>query len=111
MEGPRGHRGTHREPAIVNLAAGDDSDGDSNRVYPAGGNVAGPDPCHCIAAVREFGRYRAWSRTTARTGLPETLEALLHAVHAHRNAIDERERFRVLGQDAREHAANGQDDG
>src|SRR4029077_20161809 len=25
MEGPRGHRGTHREPAIVNLAAGDDS--------------------------------------------------------------------------------------
>jgi len=44
MEGPRGHRGTHREPAIVNLAAGDDSDGDSNRVYPAiGGNVAGPE--------------------------------------------------------------------
>ena len=25
MEGPRGHRGTYREPAIVNLAAGDDS--------------------------------------------------------------------------------------
>src|SRR5258708_19704393 len=25
MEGTRGHRGTHREPAIVNLAAGDDS--------------------------------------------------------------------------------------
>jgi len=25
MEGPRGHRGTDREPAIVNLAAGDDS--------------------------------------------------------------------------------------
>ena len=23
MEGSRGHRGTHREPAIVNLAAGD----------------------------------------------------------------------------------------
>jgi hypothetical protein len=22
MEGPRGHRGTYREPAIVNLAAG-----------------------------------------------------------------------------------------
>ena len=43
MEGPRGHRGTYREPAIVNLAAGDDSDGDSNRVYPAGGNVAGPE--------------------------------------------------------------------
>src|SRR5258708_30663644 len=60
----------------------------------------------CIAAVREVGRYRAWSRTTARTGLPETLEALLHAVHAHRNAIDERERFRVLGQDAREHACD-----
>ena len=44
MEGPRGHRGTYREPAIVNLVAGDDSDGDSNRVYPAiGGNVAGPE--------------------------------------------------------------------
>ena len=25
MEGPRGHRGTYREPAIVNLVAGDDS--------------------------------------------------------------------------------------
>ena len=25
MEGPRGHRGTYREPAIVNLEAGDDS--------------------------------------------------------------------------------------
>src|SRR5258706_12842091 len=25
MEGPRGHRGTYREPAIVNLAVGDDS--------------------------------------------------------------------------------------
>src|SRR5258708_15172486 len=43
MEGVRGHRGTHREPGIVNLAAGDDSDGDTNRVYPAGGNVAGPE--------------------------------------------------------------------
>jgi hypothetical protein len=44
MEGPRGHRGTHRELAIVNLAAGDDSDGDSNRVYPGiGGNLAGPE--------------------------------------------------------------------
>ena len=30
--------------AIVNLAADDDSNGDSNRVYPAiGGNVAGPE--------------------------------------------------------------------
>src|SRR4029077_10505714 len=26
MEGPRGHRGAYREPAIVNLAAGDDSE-------------------------------------------------------------------------------------
>src|SRR5258708_34581444 len=60
----------------------------------------------CIVAAREVGRYRAWSRTTARTGLPETLEALLHAVHAHRNANDERERFRVLGQDARERTWN-----
>src|SRR6266404_9833120 len=25
MEGPRGHRGTYREPAIVNLAVADDS--------------------------------------------------------------------------------------
>jgi hypothetical protein len=30
---------------------------------------------------------------------PHRLEIPLHAVDAHRNAVDERERFRVLGED------------
>jgi hypothetical protein len=35
--------------------------------------------------------------------LSDGLEVALHAIHTDRDAIDERERFRVLGQDRREH--------
>jgi len=36
--------------------------------------------------------------------LPHRVEVSLHAIHADRDAINQRERFRVLGQDRREHA-------
>jgi len=62
MEGPRGHRGTYREPAIVNLVAGDDSGCSLDPLLPIEGSGRWAWRVLRSGCGREFDRYRTGER-------------------------------------------------